>query len=124
LGIVTESELLFAKEKNTIKKNFQILLAEDNTVNQQVALRLLAKLGYKSDLVINGLEALEAFKNKKYDLILMDCQMSDMDGYTATEEIRKIENETKPENPIIIIAMTAHALKGDREKCVNAGMDD
>lgn len=104
------------------KKKLKILLAEDNTINQQVALHLIAKLGYRADTVGNGIEVLQAIKNIRYDLLLLDCQMPEMDGYTATREIRKLETETGQHLPII--AMTAHALKGDREKCLEVGMDD
>jgi CheY-like chemotaxis protein len=96
-----------------------ILLAEDNQVNQKVALLMLNKLGYKADLACNGREAVQAVQSKHYDAILMDVQMPEMDGMEATKAILEMNLEKRPR----ILAMTAYALEGDKERCLNAGMD-
>jgi CheY-like chemotaxis protein/HPt (histidine-containing phosphotransfer) domain-containing protein len=117
------------------------LLAEDNPVNQEVALGMLEALGCRADLASNGLEVLDALKQKAYDLILMDCQMPEMDGFEATRRIRELERERSVSEPhttdlqprlhnpeslshIPVVAVTAHAISGDRERCITAGMDD
>ena len=105
-----------------------ILVVEDNLVNQNVARLMLRKGGYETALAANGLEGLEAVKSGKFDLVFMDCQMPEMDGYEATKEIRKWEAERRSGgesfDPIHIIAMTANAMAGDREECLKCGMDD
>ncbi|MEQ8222948.1 MAG: response regulator, partial [Candidatus Eremiobacterota bacterium] len=105
-----------------IKQKTRILLAEDNITNQKVALKMLEKIGYRANVVATGKEVLEAIEHIPYDLILMDVQMPDMDGLTATSTIRDKEKGMNKHIPII--AMTAYAMKGDRERCIEAGMDD
>jgi two-component system sensor histidine kinase/response regulator len=102
-------------------KSLHILLAEDNRVNQTVATRILQKMGHSLVVANNGNEALSLLASQAFDLILMDVQMPEMDGLTATQKIREGEKRTPSHLPII--AMTAHAMKGDRERCLEAGMD-
>ena len=98
----------------------RILIAEDNAVNQKLAIRMLEQMGYRADLASNGLEAIESITRQPYDVILMDVQMPEMDGLDATRKIRMIQTVAQPR----IVAMTANAMQGDRELCLAAGMDD
>ncbi|MFM8331868.1 MAG: response regulator [Candidatus Methylumidiphilus sp.] len=103
-----------------IAPGLRVLLAEDNEVNIEIALDMLASLGLQADCAANGLEALELCKRQRYDLIFMDCQMPEMDGFEATAEIRKLAQTPPP----VVVAMTAYAMEGDKERCLLAGMDD
>jgi CheY-like chemotaxis protein/HPt (histidine-containing phosphotransfer) domain-containing protein len=100
----------------------RILIADDNHINQKVAISLLENLGYRADVVANGYEAIEAYKLVPYDIVLMDVQMPEMDGFEASRQIRTIEDRKGRHTPII--AMTAHARQEDKDRCLAAGMDD
>ncbi len=107
-------------KKDMLYKNKNILLAEDNVPNQKVIVQMLKKLGFRVDVVANGLEALQALERQKYALVLMDVRMPEMDGLDATRIIRQLW----PNNGPTIVAITAYGLEGDRERCLEAGMDD
>jgi len=106
----------------------RVLVCDDNIINQKVALRLLQQMGYRADAVATGRAALEALDRQPYDLIFMDLQMPEMDGLEATRILRQRQQDISQfpnyRPPVIVVAMTASALKGDREKCLAAGMDD
>ncbi|MFP4474930.1 MAG: response regulator [Desulfatibacillaceae bacterium] len=117
-GIITEQALA---DHPCFKA--RVLLAEDNAINQKVTLQILGKMGLDVEVANNGVEALDILRREPFDLVLMDCQMPEMDGYEATRAIREAADKALPRN-IPVIALTASAMKGDREKCLAAGMDD
>ncbi len=120
VDVVTES--IVSNEATVL--NAKILLVEDNPINQMVAQKMLEKLGLKAEQANNGVEALKLLGEQAYDLVLMDCQMPEMDGFDATREIRKLEIKSINQNALPIVAMTANVMSGDRERCLEVGMDD
>ncbi|MFT7517805.1 MAG: two-component system sensor histidine kinase/response regulator [Myxococcota bacterium] len=110
-----------AQQEESLMEGVRVLLAEDNAINQKVAVKMLSVLGCQVDVVKNGIEAAAAVKDCDYDIVFMDCQMPKLDGYGATREIRSYEGGRRR---VSVVAMTANAMEGDREKCIAAGMDD
>jgi len=104
--------------------NAKILLVEDNEINQMVAQKMLEKIGLKAVLANNGVEALKALDEQFFDLVLMDCQMPEMDGFDATREIRRLDIKSLNDKNLPIVAMTANVMSGDKERCLEVGMDD
>ncbi|HBC87313.1 MAG TPA: hypothetical protein DCZ94_10190 [Lentisphaeria bacterium] len=120
-------EDILKKAGASVPHNFagmKVLVAEDDPVNRNVALKLMSKLGVSVDTAVNGEEAIKKLNAGKYDMVFMDCEMPVMDGFTATKNIRKKEAEDKTRHRIPIVAMTAYAMRGDKEMCLEAGMDD
>lgn len=122
LPVFTEAPVAAPHVPAADHRRFKILLAEDNLVNQRVAMQSLEKRGHSVVLAESGRKALDAWRNQPFDIILMDVQMPEMDGFEATARIR--EHEKSSGKHIPIIALTAHAMVGDRERCLAAGMDD
>lgn len=124
LNLKGEEKKTAEAEEKTEAPGLRILLAEDNLINQRVALMVIQKMGFSAELAVNGKIAVEKFKQSTYDLILMDIMMPEMDGLEATRLIREIEKEQQPGKPVRIVALTANAMKEDKEKCLSAGLDD
>ena len=111
-------------ERRPLALNSKVLLVEDNPINQMVAQKMLEKFGLKAKLANNGVEALRCLHDEPFDLVLMDCQMPEMDGFDATREIRRLAIKAPNEKPLPVVAMTANVMSGDRERCLEVGMDD
>ncbi|MGQ4647051.1 response regulator [Lyngbya aestuarii] len=118
---LSDQDIEDARQPANIQKKLKILVAEDNLINQTVILSQLQTLGYEAECVANGSEALELLEKQDYDLVLMDCQMPVMDGYSAIQELRRRERN---QEHTVVIALTANAMLADRQKCLGAGMDD
>jgi CheY-like chemotaxis protein len=110
-----------AQKQQAVVSDRRVLVAEDNVINQKLISRILKSLGYASEIASNGKEALSKVQTERYDIVFMDVQMPEMDGYEASRQI--LHTVPKDRRPVII-AMTAYALQGDRERCLEAGMDD
>ncbi len=134
LKTVDKSRLISKRSVSTLKLDstlasripLRLLLVDDNAINQKVALRLFQQMGYQADVAGNGIEAVDAVRRKTYDIVFMDVQMPEMDGLEATRQIRNWER-ARPATlgaPLVIVAMTANAMQGDREKCLQSGMND
>ena len=122
LCVLPQSVVNSAHKDETYAQASRVLVAEDNSVNQLLVLTHLQKLGYKAQAVANGREALAALDMGRWDLVLMDCQMPEMDGFEATQMIRSREAGSNRHTPVI--ALTANAMAEDRDRCLRAGMDD
>jgi Amt family ammonium transporter len=128
LATTPMDELISAHAIDSRREEIRLLLAEDNEINRLVVSEMLTNAGFQLDQVTNGCEAVEAVRKQCYDIVLMDCQMPEMDGFEATREIRRLEQSgtlsRRDRKPLTIVAVTANAIDGDREKCLAMGMDD
>ena len=113
-----------SSKNEDIQLEAKVLLVEDNPINLMVAQKMLEKVGLKASLANNGVEALQQLNEQSFDLVLMDCQMPEMDGFDATREIRRLDIRALNKQPLPIVAMTANVMSGDRERCLEVGMDD
>ncbi len=119
-----ETDEVAKQDSRSLPLSAKVLLVEDNPINQMVAQKLLEKVGLKAVLADNGVEALKVLRQQSFDLVLMDCQMPEMDGFDATREIRKLDIRALYDQHLPIVAMTANVMSGDRERCLEVGMDD
>jgi CheY-like chemotaxis protein/two-component sensor histidine kinase len=119
-----QAERVVTSNNESLHFDAKVLLVEDNPINQMVAQKMLEKVGLKPVLANNGVEALKQLNEQSFDLVLMDCQMPEMDGFDATREIRKLDLRTLNSRPVPVVAMTANVMSGDRERCLEVGMDD
>jgi signal transduction histidine kinase/CheY-like chemotaxis protein len=122
--LLPESADKSSSEQGMPLPNAKILLVEDNEINQMVAQKMLEKVGLKAVLANDGVEALKILNDQSFDLVLMDCQMPEMDGFDATREIRRLELQSLKDERLPIVAMTANVMSGDKERCLEVGMDD
>ena len=118
-----EDEAAAAEKKIAAAGTVTVLIVEDNRINQKLTAKILEKNGYSYDVAANGKEALNLYRENRYDLVLMDCLMPEMDGYVATLKIRQFEKKNNLRR-IPVIALTANVMKGERQKVLSAGMDD
>ena len=122
--VIPAAVAIAVNSNENLQLNAKVLLVEDNPINQMVAQKMLEKIGARTVVANNGIEALRWLDQQAFDLVLMDCQMPEMDGFDATREIRRLEIKTLEQKRLPVIAMTANVMSGDRERCLEVGMDD
>lgn len=119
----SEKDVTLSSASKKRKKGIKILFAEDEIINQNIVKSILDRLGYRLDTVSNGRDALKALEQESYDLVIMDCQMPEMDGYETAQEIRNPDSKVL-DHKVPVVAFTGHTMDDDKERCINAGMDD